>query len=105
MKKQEVRFAVQTDKHGVVQRIGKSIIDQPKVNFKGVSFKSVKWFDDSLLVRYIYREEGEPVIKTKQAWLEWFEQNGDKENFGDAESWFYEMVRMQILCKVSRTGK
>lgn len=105
MKKQTVSFAVETDKHGVVQRIGKSIIDQPKVNFKGGSFKSVKWFDDSLLVRYIYREEGEPVIKTKQAWLEWFEQNGDKENFGDAESWFYEMVRMQILCKVSRTGK
>ena len=105
MKKQEVSFAVQADKHGVVQRIGKSIINQPKVNFKGGSFKSVKWFDDSLLVRYIYREEGEPVIKTKQAWLEWFEQNGDKENFEDAESWFYEMVRMQILCKVSRTGK
>lgn len=105
MKKQEVSFAVQTDKHGVVQRIGKSIINQPKVNFKGGSFKSVKWFDDSLLVRYIYREEGEPVIKTKQAWLEWFEQNGDKENFEDAESWFYEMVRIQILCKVSKTGK
>lgn len=102
MKKQIVSFAVETDKHGVIQRIGKSIINQPKINFKG---GSVKWLDDSLLVRYIYREEGEPVIKTKQAWLEWFEQNGDKENFGDAESWFYEMVRMQILCKVSRTGK
>ena len=105
MKKQTVSFAVQPDKHGVVQKIGKSVIDQPKTNFKGGSFKSVKWFDDSLLVRYIYREEGESVIKTKQAWLEWFEQNGDKENFGDAESWFYEMVRMQILCKVSMNGK
>ena len=67
MKKQEVSFAVQTDKHGVVQRIGRSVINQPKINFKG---GSVRWFDDSLLVRYIYREEGEPVIKTKQAWLE-----------------------------------
>lgn len=105
MKKQIVSFAIETDKHGVVQRIGKSIINQPKINFKSGSFKSVKWFDDSRLVRYIYREEGEPVIKTKQSWLEWFEQNGDKENFGDAESWFYEMVRMQILCKVSRSGK
>ena len=102
MKKQTVSFAVQTDKHGVVQRIGMSVINQPKINFKG---GSVKWFDDSLLVRYIYREEGEPVIKTKQAWLDWFDQNGDKKNFADAESWFSEMVRMQILCKVSRTGK
>lgn len=102
MKRQLVNFAVQTDKHGVVQRIGKSIINQPKVNFKG---GSVRWFDDSLLVRYIYREEEKPVIKTKQAWLDWFDQNGDKKNFADAESWFSEMVRMQILCKVSRTGK
>lgn len=39
MKKQEVRFAVQTDKYGVVQRIGKSIIDQPKTHFKGGSVK------------------------------------------------------------------
>ena len=102
MKKQTVSFAIETNKHGVIQRIGKSVINQPRINFKG---GSIKCFDDSLLVRYIYREEGEPVIKTKQAWLEWFEKNGDKENFGDAESWFYEMVRMQILCKVSRTGK
>ena len=102
MKKQEVSFAVQTDKHGVVQRIGMSVINQPKINFKG---GSVKWFDDSLLIRYIYREEEEPVIKTKQEWLEWFKQNGDKENFADAESWFSEMVRMQILCRVSRPRK
>ncbi len=32
-------------------------------------------------------------------------EKGDLDNFADAESWFYEMVRMQILCKVSRTGK
>ena len=102
MKKQEVSFAVQTDKHGVVQRIGRSVINQPKINFKG---GSVRWFDDSLLIRYIYREEEEPVIKTKQEWLEWFKQNGDKENFADAESWFSEMVRMQILCRVSRPRK
>ena len=65
----------------------------------------MKWFDDSLLIKYIYREEEEPVIKTKQEWLEWFKQNGDKENFADVESWFCEMVRMQILCKVSRHRK
>lgn len=65
----------------------------------------MNWFDDSLLIRYIYREEEEPVIKTKQEWLEWFKQNGDKENFADAESWFSEMVRMQILCRVSRPRK
>lgn len=102
MKKQIVSFAVQTDKQGTIQKIGRSVIEQPKVNFKG---GSVRWFDDSLLVRYIYREEEKPVIKTKQAWLDWFEHNGDKENFASAESWFYEMVKMQILCKVSRYGK
>lgn len=102
MKKQIDSFIVQTDNHGVIQKTGKSIIFQPKVNFKG---GSMKWFDDSLLIKYIYREEEEPVIKTKQEWLEWFKQNGDKENFADAESWFNEMVRMQILCKISKTGK
>ena len=102
MKKQIVSFAVQTDKQGTIQKIGRSVIEQPKVKFKG---GSVRWFDDSLLVRYIYREEEKPVIKTKQAWLDWFEHNGDKENFASAESWFYEMVKMQILCKVSRYGK
>ena len=102
MKKQMISFAVQTDKQGTIQKIGRSVIDQPKVNFKG---GSVRWFDDSLLVRYIYREEEKPVIKTKQAWLDWFEHSGDKEDFASAESWFYEMVKMQILCKVSRVGK
>ena len=102
MKKQIDSFIVQTDNHGVIQKTGKSIISQPKVNFKG---GSMKWFDDSLLIKYIYREEEEPVIKTKQEWLEWFKQNGDKENFADAESWFSEMVRMQILCRVSRPRK
>ena len=102
MKKQIDSFIVQTDNHGVIQETGKSIILQPKVNFKG---GSMKWFDDSLLIKYIYREEEEPVIKTKQEWFEWFKQNGDKENFADAESWFDEMVRMQILCKVSRPRK
>ena len=102
MKKETVSFTVQSNNRGGIQKIGKSVIDQPKINFKG---GSVRWFDDSLLVRYIYRKEGEPVIKTKQAWLEWFEQKGDKENFADDESWCLEMTRMQILCKVSRTGK
>lgn len=102
MKKETVSFAVQSNNRGEIQKIGKSVIDQPKINFKG---GHINWFDDSLLIRYIYREDGKSIIKTKQAWLEWFEQNGDKENFADAESWFLEMTRMQILCKVSRTGK
>ena len=104
MKKQIVSFAVQTDKQGTIQKIGRSVIEQPKVNFKGGSFKSVKWFDDSLLVRYIYREEGESVIKTKQAWLEWFEHNGDKENFASAESWFYEWSRCRFYARFQRLG-
>lgn len=42
MKKQTVQFAVET-KDGVVQRIGRSIILQPKTNFKG---DSIKWYED-----------------------------------------------------------
>lgn len=42
MQKQEIQFAVET-KNGVVQRIGKSTIYQPKTNFKG---GSIKWYKD-----------------------------------------------------------
>lgn len=47
MKKQTVTFAVET-KDGVVQKIGKSVILQPKVKFGG---GSVKWFDDTKLLK------------------------------------------------------
>lgn len=42
MQRQTIQFAVET-KNGVVQRIGKSIILQPKTNFKG---GSIKWYED-----------------------------------------------------------
>lgn len=41
MQEQTVEFAIET-KNGVV-RIGKSLILQPKTNFKG---GSVKWYED-----------------------------------------------------------
>ena len=47
MQKQTIQFAVQS-KNGVVQRVGKSTILQPKTNFKG---GSVKWFDDNKLLK------------------------------------------------------
>jgi hypothetical protein len=42
MQKQEIQFAVET-KNGVVQRIGKSTIYQPKTNYKG---QGIKWYKD-----------------------------------------------------------
>lgn len=42
MQKQTIQFAVQR-KNGVVQRVGKSTILQPKTNFKG---GTVKWYED-----------------------------------------------------------
>ncbi len=42
MQKQTIQFAVET-KNGVVQRIGKSTIYQPKAN---PNPKGIKWFDD-----------------------------------------------------------
>lgn len=42
MQKQTVNFAVQTNK-GVVQTIGKSVIYQPKTEFKG---GEIKWLED-----------------------------------------------------------
>ena len=47
MNKQTMQFAVETQ-NGVVQRIGKSAILQPKTNYKG---KGTKWFDDSKLLK------------------------------------------------------
>lgn len=47
MTKQEIQFAVVT-KSGVVTKIGKSQIYQPKTNFKG---GEIKWFDDTKLIR------------------------------------------------------
>ena len=42
MQKQTIQFAVQS-KNGVVQRVGKSTILQPKTYFKG---GSIEWYED-----------------------------------------------------------
>ena len=42
-----MQFAVET-KDGVVKRIGKIAILQPKTNYKG---KGTKWFDDTKLFK------------------------------------------------------
>ena len=42
MKTQTIQFATIT-KNGVVQKVGKSTILQPKTNFKG---GSIKWYED-----------------------------------------------------------
>ena len=42
MKTQTIQFATVT-KNGVVQKVGKSTILQPKTNFKG---GSIKWYED-----------------------------------------------------------
>ena len=42
MKTQTMQFAVQS-KNGVVQKVGKTTILQPKTNFKG---GSIKWYED-----------------------------------------------------------
>lgn len=45
MDKQTVNFAVQTDKNGNVQTVGKSFVLQPKTQFKG---GEIKWLPDKL---------------------------------------------------------
>lgn len=42
MQKQTTQFATQTN-NGVVQKVGKSTILQPKTNFQG---DSIKWYAD-----------------------------------------------------------
>ncbi len=42
MHTQTIQFAVVT-KNGVVQKVGKSTISQPKTNFKG---GYIKWYED-----------------------------------------------------------
>lgn len=53
MKKQEIQFAVKTDKDRGVQSIGKSIITQPKICFDE-SKGHTKWFDDTKLLKKKY---------------------------------------------------
>ncbi len=43
---QTVQFAVEKTKNGQIKTIGKSVIEQPKINF---SRRSVKWFEDKLI--------------------------------------------------------
>lgn len=57
MKKETVEFMVET-KNGVVDRIGKSSISNPKTNF---DHKGIKWFDDSKLQRK-NPEQKNPVL-------------------------------------------
>lgn len=47
MQTQTVEFAIEK-KNGVITRIGKSTILQPKTNYNG---KGTKWFDDSKLIK------------------------------------------------------
>lgn len=42
MQKQTIQFAVET-KNNIVQRVGKSTIYQPKINYNG---KGIKWYED-----------------------------------------------------------
>lgn len=42
MQKQTIEFATVT-KNGVVQKIGKSTITQPKTNFNGIG---IRWYED-----------------------------------------------------------
>ena len=44
MHKQAIQFAVQS-KDGVIEKVGKSTILQPKTNFHGGS-DSIKWYED-----------------------------------------------------------
>ena len=47
MEKQTMYFAIEK-KNRIITKIGRSIVIQPKPNFKG---GSVKWFDDSKLLK------------------------------------------------------
>ncbi len=47
MKNQTVSFAT-VKKNGVITKIGRSTVQQPKTDFKG---GSVEWFDDSKLLK------------------------------------------------------
>lgn len=47
MKKQTMQYAVET-KNGIVQKIGKSTIYQPKIQYNQ---KKTKWFDDNILLK------------------------------------------------------
>ena len=46
MQKQEIQFAVKTDKNKVVRSISNSVITQPKIYFDE-SKGHTKWFDDT----------------------------------------------------------
>ena len=49
MIKQTIQFATVTDKNNDVLKVGKSIITQPKTNFKG---GSVRWYSDKIKSEY-----------------------------------------------------
>ena len=45
MQKQTIQFAVEKTKNGQIKTIGKSVIEQPKINFSG---GSIKWYEDKM---------------------------------------------------------
>ncbi len=54
MEKQTIQFA--TVKQGnVIQKVGKSSIYQPKIEFKG---GQTNWFDDSTLIKKEFKKRG-----------------------------------------------
>lgn len=50
MQKQEIQFAVKTDRNKVVQSISNGIITQPKIRFDESKGRT-KWFDDTKLLK------------------------------------------------------
>ena len=60
MKTQTIQFATVT-KNGVVQKVSKSTILQPKTNFKG---GSIKWYED---------KESRQISTTRQAVQPWIQ--------------------------------
>lgn len=49
----------------------------------------------------IDHEGNENTIKSEEEWKNEFDKHGDKENFSDRDSWFTEMMLMQVLVPVN----
>lgn len=50
--------------------------------------------------KYIAYEMNE--IRTEAGWRSWFAENGDKENFADADCWWSEMKKYGLLVEVQK---
>lgn len=42
-------------------------------------------------------ENGNPETHTKKEWCDWWEQNGNKEDYADFETWFFDCIRYHLL--------